>query len=91
MGASSGSVSTLELVSESIEQLRAVVAAAPTAAPALAPYLGKVRDRAYAVTDDDVAALVAAGHSEDELFEQTVAVAIAEGLRRLDAGLAAIG
>jgi hypothetical protein len=90
MEASSGSVSTLELVSEPIDRLRAVVAATPPAAPALAPYLDKVRDCAYTVTDDDVAALVAAGHSEDELFEQTVAVAIAEGLRRLDAGLAAI-
>ena len=35
----------------------------------------------------DVAALDAAGLSEDEIFEQTVAAAIAEGLRRLDAGL----
>jgi hypothetical protein len=78
-------------VSEHIEQLRAVVAATSPAPPALASYLDKVRDRAYTVTDDDVAALVAAGHSEDELFEQTVAVAIAEGLRRLDAGMAAIG
>jgi hypothetical protein len=78
-------------VSEPIEQLRAVFAATPPAPPALAPYLGKVRDCAYKVTDDDVAALAAAGHSEDELFEQTVAVAIAEGLRRLDAGLAAVG
>ena len=78
-------------MSEPIDQLRAVAAAAPPAAPALAPYLDKVRDRAYTVTDDDVTELVAAGHSEDELFEQTVAVAIAEGLRRLDAGLDAIG
>jgi len=38
-----------------------------------------------------VAELGAAGCSEDEVFEQTVAVAIAEGLRRLDAGLEAIG
>jgi alkylhydroperoxidase family enzyme len=43
------------------------------------------------VTDADVAALKAAGHSEDEIFERTVVVAVAEGLRRLDAGLEAIG
>ena len=68
-----------------------MVASAPPAQGVLAPYLGKVRHRAYTVTDDDVAALVAAGVSEDEIFEQTVAVAVAEGLRRLDAGLEAIG
>jgi len=49
-----------------------------------------VRTRAYAVTDGDVEALKAAGLSEDEIFEQTVAVAIAEGLRRLDAASAVI-
>ncbi len=78
-------------MSEPIDQLRAVVAAAPAAPPALAPYLDKVRGCAYKVTDDEVAALLAVGHSEAEIFEQTVAVAVAEGLRRLDAGLAAIG
>jgi alkylhydroperoxidase family enzyme len=74
-----------------IEELRTLAAAAPLAAPALGPYLEKVRSRAYTVTDADVAELEAAGCSEDEVFEQTVAVAIAEGLRRLDAGLEAIG
>jgi alkylhydroperoxidase family enzyme len=74
-----------------IEELRAVVAAAAPEPPALAPYLDKVRSRAYTVTDADVAALTAAGVSEEEIFEHTVAVAVAEGLRRLDAGLGAIG
>jgi hypothetical protein len=78
-------------VGEPVDQLRAVVAAVPPAPPDLAPYLEKVRDRAYRITDADVSALVAAGHSEDEIFEQTVAVAIGEGLRRLDAGLEVIG
>jgi alkylhydroperoxidase family enzyme len=78
-------------VTEPIEELRALEAAAPPAPPALAPYLDKVRSRAYAVTDADVEALKAAGQSEEEIFEHTVAVAIAEGLRRLDAGLGAIG
>jgi alkylhydroperoxidase family enzyme len=54
-------------------------------------YLSKVRDRAYAVVDGDVAVLRAAGFSEDEIFEQTVAVAIAEGLRRLDIANEVIG
>jgi alkylhydroperoxidase family enzyme len=54
-------------------------------------YLAKVRDRAYAVVDRDVEALRGAGFSEDEIFEQTVAVAIAEGLRRLDLADEVIG
>jgi alkylhydroperoxidase family enzyme len=78
-------------VTEPIDQLRAMVDAAPPEPPALAPYLDKVRSRAYTVTDGDVAALTAAGVSEEEIFQHTVTVAVAEGLRRLDAGLEAIG
>lgn len=54
-------------------------------------YLEKVRDRAYAVTDGDIEKLKQAGFSEGEIFEQTVAVAIAEGLRRLDRAAEVIG
>ena len=78
-------------MTEHIEQLRTMVAAAPPEPPALAPYLDKVRNHAYTVTDADVAPLMAAGFSEEEVFQHTVAVAVAEGLRRLDAGLGAIG
>jgi alkylhydroperoxidase family enzyme len=77
-------------VSEPLEQLRAIVATAQPEPPALAPYLEKVRSSAYTVTDTEVAALVAAGVSEEEIFEYTVVVAVAEGLRRLDAGLEVI-
>jgi alkylhydroperoxidase family enzyme len=82
---------TLALMSEEIAQLRAIVAALPPAAEGMGPYLAKVRERAYTVTDADVEQLKADGFSEDEIFEQTVTVAITEGLRRLDAGLGAIG
>jgi alkylhydroperoxidase family enzyme len=78
-------------VLEPIDQLRAMVDAAPPAPPALAAYLDKVSSRAYTVTDADVAALTAAGVSEEEVFQHTVTVAAAEGLRRLDAGLEAVG
>jgi hypothetical protein len=54
-------------------------------------YLAKVRDRAYAVTDRDIDSLEEEGFSEDAIFEQTVAVAIAEGLRRLDRANEVIG
>jgi len=54
-------------------------------------YLEKVRERAYTITDADVDALRAAGHSEDEIFERTVAVAIEEGRRRIAAAERVIG
>jgi alkylhydroperoxidase family enzyme len=57
----------------------------------MSDYLEKVRDRAYAVVDRDIDALKEAGFSEDEIFEQTVVVAIAEGLRRLDRADEVIG
>lgn len=52
-----------------------------------AQYLDKVRRNAYTVTDEDIHALKDAGHSEDVIFEQTVSVAVAAGLERLEAGL----
>ena len=54
-------------------------------------YLDKVRTGAYRIGDEDVEALKAAGCSEDAIFEQTVAVAVDEGLRRLEAGVRALG
>jgi alkylhydroperoxidase family enzyme len=74
-----------------IAELRNVVAASAPAPAEMAAYLVKVRDRAYAIVDGDIEALKAAGFSEDEIFEQTVVVAIAEGLRRLDVANEAIG
>jgi alkylhydroperoxidase family enzyme len=78
-------------MADPIAQLRGVVAATAPAPTEMAVYLEKVRDRAYAVVDRDVEALREAGCSEDEIFEQTVAVAIAEGLRRLDRADEVIG
>jgi alkylhydroperoxidase family enzyme len=78
-------------LSEHIEQLRTIVVDMPPPAETMGPYLAKVRERAYTVTDADVDGLKAAGCSEDEIFEQTVAVAIAQGLRRFDAAMGAIG
>jgi hypothetical protein len=57
----------------------------------MASYLATVRERAYTLTNADVEALKEAGCSEDEIFEQTVAVAIGEGLRRLDAAKEVLG
>jgi alkylhydroperoxidase family enzyme len=78
-------------VSEYDADLRRNVAEMPPAPAAMTAYLEKVRDRAYTVTDADIDGLRAEGFSEDEIFEQTVAVAIGQGLRRLDIALEVIG
>ena len=76
---------------EPIDDLRALASSAQAPGERLGSYLAKVRTRAYSVTDGDVETLKTAGLSEDEIFEATVAVAIAEGLRRLDAASRVIG
>lgn len=53
-------------------------------------YLTKVRDQSYRVTDRDIAALAAAGVSEDEIFELTVAAALGAAMLRFDAGMHAL-
>jgi len=73
-------------MADPIEELRANAAAIPPPPEAMAAYLAKVRDRAFTVTDADVAGL-----DEDVVFEQTVAVAIREGLRRLDRAREVLG
>jgi alkylhydroperoxidase family enzyme len=78
-------------VSDPVAELRDVVARTASAPAEMAAYLEKVRDRAYAVVDRDIEALTEAGFSEDAIFEQTVAVAVAEGLRRLDLAHEVIG
>jgi GMP synthase PP-ATPase subunit len=74
-----------------IDDLRAVAGSAAAAPESMRDYLAKVHERAYAITDGDVDALKAAGLSEDEIFEHTVAVAVDEGLRRLDSAERVIG
>ena len=58
--------------------------------PEAAAYVEKLRRHAYKVTDRDVEALLAAGWSEDQVFELTVATALGEGGKRLDAALRAM-
>jgi alkylhydroperoxidase family enzyme len=73
-----------------VERLRRAAQPDREAPAELAPYLEKVRRNAYTVTDDDIASLKRAGFSEDVIFEQTVSVAVAAGLMRLEAGLAVL-
>jgi hypothetical protein len=56
----------------------------------LAPYVSNVVRHAYKVTDTDVAQLRHAGHSDDTLFEITVAAAVGAAVHRLDRGMAAL-
>jgi hypothetical protein len=74
-----------------LAELRALAASKAPAPPGLERYLEQVRTRAWTITDRDVEAPTAAGYSEDEIFEQTVGAALAEGLRRLDAAARVIG
>ncbi|HEY5660302.1 MAG TPA: hypothetical protein VIR59_05920 [Gaiellaceae bacterium] len=73
-----------------MERLREAAQPERAAPPELAPFLDKVRRNAYKLTDADVQALKDAGFSEDVIFEQTVAVAVAAGLDRLEAALAVL-
>ena len=59
----------------------------PAAARAL---IDKVAKHAWKVTDDDVAAVKAAGLSDDQIFELVITAALGESTRQLDAALAAL-
>jgi alkylhydroperoxidase family enzyme len=76
---------------DAIERLRAAAQPDRPTPDAMRPYADTVRRHAYRVTDEDVSELLAEGLSEDEVFEQTVSVAAAAGLARLEAGLRAAG
>jgi alkylhydroperoxidase family enzyme len=58
--------------------------------PELETWVTKVRERAYATTDEDVAALGRAGYTEEEILEITVAAALGAGLARFEAGVRAL-
>jgi alkylhydroperoxidase/carboxymuconolactone decarboxylase family protein YurZ len=50
----------------------------------------KTLRNAYKVRDRDVAALRDAGYSEDAIYEAIVTLAAGAGMRRIDAGMAAL-
>lgn len=57
---------------------------------ALRELVDKVADRPWTVTDQDFTRLSAAGYSEAQLYEFTLACALGAGLERFDAGLRAL-
>ncbi len=54
-------------------------------------YAVAVRDSSYKITDAVIKRLRLAGHSEDEVFEVTVAAALGASLTRLEAAVALLG
>ena len=70
--------------------LRRAVYDATAQPPPLGPYLDKVRDQAWAITDADIGALQASGYSQDAILELTIAAAAGAAGRRYDAALRAL-
>ncbi len=58
--------------------------------PAVAALVAKVHAQAWCITPADLEAVAAAGYSDEQVFELTVAASVGAGLHRLDVGLAAI-
>jgi alkylhydroperoxidase family enzyme len=56
----------------------------------LAAFASKVRDHPTQTADEDVEALHAAGYSDDEIFELTVAAAVGASMHRWRSGLQAL-
>jgi len=52
--------------------------------------IGKVAHHPYNVTDADIAAARASGHSEDQIFEMVIAAAIGQATRQYNAALATL-
>ncbi len=57
---------------------------------AVATLVDKVAKHAHRVTDEDIAAVRAAGLSEDQIYELVVCAAVGQSTRQLEAGLAAL-
>src|SRR4051812_47490712 len=70
--------------------LRAAAAAGDPLAEPWQSWTTTVRDASYRITDADVNRLTAAGCSEDQIFEVTVAAAVGAALRSFDAGRSAL-
>ena len=53
-------------------------------------YLEKVVQYAARITDEDMAAMRASGHDDDQIFELSVAAAVGQASRQYDAAVAAL-
>jgi hypothetical protein len=75
--------------SASHAQRRAAFDSAELTEP-LRTLIEKIAKHAYKVTDDDIAAILASGLSEDQIFEVAVCAAFGEATRQYDTALAAL-
>jgi AhpD family alkylhydroperoxidase len=71
--------------------LRTATAAGDAVPEPWLSYAATVRDASYTITDTDIDRLTAAGHTEDEIFEVTVAAAVGAALHSFDAARHALG
>jgi hypothetical protein len=71
------------------QERRAAFDNAPLGGP-LGTLVQKVAERAHEISDADVAAVRAAGASEDRIFELVVCAAIGQATRQYEAALAAL-
>jgi hypothetical protein len=58
--------------------------------PPLDALIGKVADSPARVTEEDLAAAKASGHTEDQIFELVTCAAVGKSTRLYEAGLAAL-
>ena len=72
------------------EVVRQTITAGGNVSGPLGSYVRKVAERAYEITDEDIASLHAANYTDDEIFEATVSAALGAGLFRLDCVLRAL-
>ncbi|GAA2757892.1 carboxymuconolactone decarboxylase family protein [Actinopolymorpha rutila] len=70
--------------------LRAAAATGELVPEPWQPYAQAVRDASYRITGADIDRLIAAGCSQDQIFEVTVAAALGAALRGFDAGRKAL-
>jgi alkylhydroperoxidase family enzyme len=73
-----------------LRRMRADVEAGSSSPPALERYLAKVREHANTVTDAEVAALLSAGVTQEQIYLVTMYAAMTAGLERFEAGLRAL-
>lgn len=83
--------SVLEAPAVTEPALRAAAASGGALPEPWLSYAATVRDASYRITDADITRLSQAGHTEDEIFEITVAAAVGAALRGFDAGRDALG
>ena len=81
---------TLEGPGRTTPELRRAAASGAPLPERVGAYLRKVHEAAWKVNDEDVALLLAAGLTEDHVYELTLSAALGAGLARFEAGMRAL-